>query len=159
MSENILVVRAKGYLNKEAFKGMHELIKDQVDVPFIIIDESVEDLDVLYGLNDKGEPLLNIDGTIAQYHPGTGVDLSGSIETIHVPVDGKWREGHAVHGPSVDIEFLKKQHGDKWREGIPNFGIININADNYLPKGTNVFNTDDTLDAVSYIQQSYEDKP
>lgn len=125
MSENILIVRAKGYLNKEAFEGMRKLISEQVDVPFIIIDESVEDLDVLYGLNDKGEPLL----TPAQYHPGTGVDLSGSIETVHATVDGKWREGHAVHGPSVDIHFLKKHHGDKWREtkSISLEGRQNIN--------------------------------
>ena len=26
--------------------------------------------------------------------------------------------GKVMHGPSVDIEFYKKQYGDKWREGI-----------------------------------------
>ncbi|MEH7091338.1 hypothetical protein ICR95_22180 [Priestia megaterium] len=103
MSENILIVRAKGYLNKEAFEGMRELIREQVDVPFIIIDESVEDLDVLYGLNDKGEPLLDP----IRCHTGTHVKLSDSIEFVHAPADGKLREGHAVHGPSVDMEFYK----------------------------------------------------
>ncbi|MCL9637732.1 hypothetical protein L2095_23590 [Bacillus zanthoxyli] len=57
--------------------------------------------------SDAGEPLLNIDGTIAQYHPGTHVKLAEPIEFVHAPADGKWREGHAVHGPSVDMEFYK----------------------------------------------------
>lgn len=45
--------------------------------------------------------------TPSQYHPGTGVKLSEPIEFAHTSADGKLREGHAIHGPSVDMEFYK----------------------------------------------------
>ncbi|MDE8676464.1 hypothetical protein [Priestia aryabhattai] len=46
----------------------------------------------------------------------------GDIPITSVPGipfgSGDDRKGIAMHGPSVDIQFLKDHLGDKWREGI-----------------------------------------
>jgi len=111
----IFDVYVKGLINKETYDACIESYKEYQQAKQGIV---------------HNEPEL----TPALYHSGTGVDLSGSIETIHVPADGKWREGPVIIGDAGQCLLAS------------------------LPKGTKVFNTDDTLATISYIQQSYKDK-
>lgn len=57
MNKDMLVIRVSGILTDQRLEALQELFKAQLpdDQPFILIDESVEELDVLYGLNDGEE--------------------------------------------------------------------------------------------------------
>jgi hypothetical protein len=57
MSKDTLIIRVSGILTEQRLEELHKLFKTQLpdDQPFILIDESVEELDVLYGLNDEDD--------------------------------------------------------------------------------------------------------
>jgi hypothetical protein len=111
MSKDMLVIRVSGILTDQRLEALQELFKAQLpeDQPFILIDESVEELDVLYGLNDEdNEPI--------SYGEGIERKVSISKESVDAIIDDiveqitVWRNNnpskHTING--IDYNELKQ---------------------------------------------------